>query len=168
MYCQVITQCAQSLQNLEKWLDKAEHYAATKKFDVSVLLNARLAPDQKSFIFQIQSACDSVKSAAAWLSGQQPPSYPDTEQSVVELRARIQKTVAYVETVRDAQYAGAGARTLSFSWALGKTMAGRDYLLQLVIPNTYFHLTMAYAILRHNGIDVGKMDFLGSISLVGA
>jgi hypothetical protein len=166
MFYRVIAQCAQALKNLESLLDKAEQHAAAKNFDLSVLLNDRLAPDQKPFIYQVQSACDYIKAAAAWLSGQTPPKHPDTEQTVSELRARIQKTVAFVDTVREAQYAGAAERRVGFSWAPGKTMAGEDYLVQMTIPNTYFHLTMAYAILRHDGVDVGKMDFLGPINLV--
>ena len=166
MYYRVVRQCTRSLKNLETWLDKAEQHAAAKKFDMGVLLNDRLAPDQKPFIYQVQSACDYIKAAAAWLSGQTPPKHPDTEQTLAELRARIQKTVAFVDTVEEAQYAGAADRRVKFSWAPGKTMAGQDYLVQMTIPNTYFHLTMAYAILRHNGVDVGKMDFLGPINLV--
>lgn len=166
MYYQVVAQCAQSLKNIENWLDKAEQHAAAKKFDIDVLLNGRLAPDQKPFIYQVQSACDYIKAAAAWLSGQTPPKHPDTEQTIGELRARVHKTVAFVDTVKEPQYAGAAARRVTFSWAPGKTMAGDDYLVQMAIPNTYFHLTMAYAILRHNGVDVGKRDFLGQINLV--
>jgi hypothetical protein len=161
-----VRQCTQGLKNLETWLDKAEQHAAAKKFDISVLLNGRLAPDQKPFIYQVQSACDYVKAAAAWLSGQKPPKHPDTEQTVGDLRARIRKTVAFVDTMEEPQYGGAAERRIGFSWSPGKTMAGDDYLVQMTIPNTYFHLTMAYAILRHNGVDVGKMDFLGPINLV--
>jgi hypothetical protein len=168
MYYQVITQCARSLKNLGAWLDKAERHAAAKKFDIGVLLNGRLAPDQKPFIYQVQSACDYVKGAAAWLSGQTPPKHPDTEQTIDELRTRIEKTMAFVESVKEAEYAGASERKVDFSWAPGKVMSGRDYLIQMVIPNTYFHLTTAYSILRHNGVDIGKMDFLGRIDLVDA
>ena len=166
MYYQVVIQCMESLKNLEAWLDKAERHAAAKKFDVGVLLNGRLAPDQKPFIYQVQSACDYVKLAAGWLSGQMPPKHPDTEQTIGDLRARIQQTGAFVESIRESQYAGASCRKVSLSWAPGKVMAAPDYLLQMTIPNTYFHLTTAYSILRHNGVDVGKMDFLGPIKLV--
>src|ERR1700728_2491467 len=89
MYYQVVSQCAQSLKTLDGWLDKAEQFAATKGFDVSVLLNSRLAPDQKPFTYQVQSACDYIKGAAAWLSGQTPPKHADTEQTISELRARV-------------------------------------------------------------------------------
>ena len=168
MYYQVIAQCTQSLKNLEACLDKADQYAATKKFEVGVLMTSRLAPDMQPFTYQVQSACDYVKAAAAWLSGQTPPRYEDNEQTIDELRARIQKTVAFVESVKEAQYADASKSKVKLSWAPGKVIGGEDYLLQMTIPNTFFHIAMAYAILRHNGVDVGKMDFLGSINLVDA
>jgi len=167
-YYHVVAQCAQSLKNLEICLDKAEQYAAAKTFDVGVLLNARLAPDMQPFTYQVQSACDYVKGAAAWLSGQTPPQHADTEQTIDELRVRIRKTVAFAESVGEERYAGASERKVSFSWAPGKVMGGEDYLLQMTIPNTYFHLAMAYAILRENGVDVGKMDFLGPIAFIDA
>jgi hypothetical protein len=168
MYYQVLSQCTQSLKNVETWLDKVEQHAAAKKFDVSVLLNARLAPDMKNFIYQVQSACDYVKAAAAWLSGQTPPRHEDNERTIEEVRARIRKTVAFAESVREPQYAGASERKVKLSWAPGKVIGGEDYLLQMTIPNTFFHIATAYAILRHNGVDVGKMDFLGPINLVAA
>jgi len=168
MYHQVVSQCTETLKNLETWLDKAEQHATAKKFEVGVLAASRLAPDMKDFIYQVQSACDYVKAAAAWLSGQTPPKHEDNEQTIDELRARIRKTVAFAESVREAQYAGASERKISLSWAPGKIIGGEDYLLQITIPNTFFHITMAYAILRHNGVDVGKMDFLGPINLVDA
>ena len=168
MYYQVISQCTHTLKNLETCLDKAERYAAEKKFDVGVLLTSRLAPDMRDFIYQVQSACDYVKGAAAWLSGQTPPRHEDTEKTVGELRERIRKTVAFAESVTESQYAGAADRKVTFSWAPGKVIGGQDYLLQMIIPNTYFHITTAYAILRHNGVDVGKMDFLAPVNFVPA
>jgi hypothetical protein len=168
MYYQVISQCTQTLKNLEICLDKAEQHAAAKKFDVGVLMASRLAPDMKDLIYQVQSACDYVKAGAAWLSGQTPPKHEDNEQTIDELRARIRKTVAFAESMKEAQYAGASERKVKLSWAPGKLIGGADYLLQMTIPNTFFHIAMAYAILRHNGVDVGKMDFLGHINLVDA
>ena len=168
MYHQVISQCTHSLKNLETCLDKAEQHAAARKFDIAVLMTSRLAPDMQHFIYQVQSACDYVKAAAAWLSGQLPPKHEDNEQTIAELRARIGKTVAFAESVKEAQYAGAGERTVKLSWAPGKVIGGEDYLLQVTIPNTFFHIAMAYAILRHNGVDVGKMDFLGVMNFVDA
>src|ERR1700746_3414358 len=168
MYYHAISQCTQALRNLEAWLDRAEQHAAAKKFDVGVLMTGRLAPDMKPFIYQVQSACDYVKGAAAWLSGQTPPRHEDNEQTIDELRARIRKTVAFAESVEEAQYANASESKVKLSWAPGKVITGEHYLLQMTIPNTFFHIAMAYAILRHNGVDVGKMDFLGSINLVDA
>jgi uncharacterized protein len=168
MYYKVISQCMQSLKNLEVFLDKAEQYAAAKKFDVSVLITSRLAPDMQPLIYQVQSACDYLKAAAARLSGQTPPKHDDTEKTIAELRARIRKTIAFAESVKEEQYEGASDRKVNVSWAPGKVIAGEDYLLEITIPNLYFHIAMAYAILRNNGIDVGKMDFLGSIDLVDA
>lgn len=166
MYYQAISQCLQGLKNLETCLDKAERHAEAKKFDVDVLTTSRLAPDMQPFSYQVQSACDYVKAAAAWLSGQAPPKHEDTERTIDELRARIRKTVAFVEGVKEAQYSDASERKVKLSWAPGKVIGGQDYLLQMTVPNTFFHLAMAYAILRHNGVDVGKMDFLGPINLV--
>lgn len=168
MYFQVIAQCTQALRNLEAWLDMAAQHAATKDFDVGVLMTGRLAPDMKGFIYQVQSACDYVKAAAAWLSGQKPPKHEDNETTIDEVRERIRKTVAFAESVGEAQYEGAAERKVSFSWAPGKVIGGEDYLLQMTIPNVFFHVTMAYAILRHNGVDIGKMDFLGPINFVDA
>jgi hypothetical protein len=168
MFYQVVSQCTQNIKNLEGCLDKAEQYASAKKFDVNVLVATRLAPDMQPLSYQIQSACDYVKGAAAWLSGQTPPKHEDNEKTFEELRARIRKTVAFAQSVKEDQYTGAGERKVSFFWAPGKIMNGKDYLLQMVIPNTFFHISMAYAILRSNGVDVGKMDFLGPVNLVNA
>ncbi|MGQ0622827.1 MAG: DUF1993 domain-containing protein [Panacagrimonas sp.] len=168
MYHPMISQCTQALKNLRIFLDKAEQHAAARKFDVGILMTGRLAPDMLNFIYQVQSACDYVKGAAAWLSGQTPPKHEDNEQTIGDLRARIDKTIAFAESVREAQYAGASERKVSFSWAPSKTIGGEDYLLQMTIPNTFFHISMAYAILRHNGVEIGKMDFLGPINLVDA
>ena len=106
--------------------------------------------------------------AAAWLSGQTPPKHEDNEQTIDEVRARIRKTVAFAESVTEALYAGAAERKVSLSWAPGNVLGGEDYLLQMTIPNVYFHIVMAYAILRQNGVDIGKMDFLGPIHWIEA
>ncbi len=166
MYHHIILQCTQSLKNVETWLDKAEQYAAAKSFDVNMLMAKRLAPDMQPFVYQIQSACDYVKAAAAWLSGQTPPKHEDNERTFDEIRARIRKTATFAESMTAAQYAGADARKVSMSWAPGKVLGGEDYLVQMTIPNTYFHIAMAYAILRHEGVDVGKKDFLGPVNWI--
>lgn len=169
MYYQAISQLAQNLKAVEIWLNKAKELVDAKNINIDVLLNGRLAPDMKPFIYQVQSASDYLKGGAAWLSGQKPPVYDDNERTIDELRARIQKTVAFVESLTEEQFADAAGQRVSMSWAPeGKILVGQDYLLQMVIPNAYFHITMAYAILRHHGVDIGKMDFLGPISWVSA
>src|SRR3979411_2466981 len=124
VYYQVVSQCVQSLKTVEVLLDKAEQFAAAKQFDVRVLLNGRLAPDMKPLIYQVQSACDYVKAAAAWLSGQRPPKHEDKEQTVEELRVRIRKTIDFVEGVSKTQYEGAEDRKVALSWAPGKVLGG--------------------------------------------
>lgn len=168
MYYEVVSQCAHSLKLVEGWLDKAATFAEAKNMDVDSFLNGRLAPDMKPLIYQVQSACDYVKAGAAWLSGQRPPKHEDNEKTMEELRARIHKTVEFARSVPQAQYQGAEDRKVSLSWAPGKILGGKDYLLQMTIPNVYFHIAMVYAILRNTGVDVGKMDFLGAVNFVDA
>ena len=169
MYFQAISQLARNLQIVETWLDKAEDFATNKKFDVDLLMTSRLAPDMKPFVYQVQSACDYVKAAAAWLSEQAPPKHEDNERTIAEVRGRVRKTVAFVGSLKAEQYARAREQKIRMSWApQGKVLGGEDYLLQMSIPNVYFHLAMAYAILRHNGVDIGKMDFLGGANWVDA
>ena len=168
MYYDVVSQCTQSLQLVEGWLDKAVAFAEAKNVDGDSLLNGRLAPDMKPLVYQVQSACDYVKSGAAWLSGQRPPKHEDNEKTIDELRARIRKTVDFARSVSQAQYQGAEGQKVSLSWAPGKVLGGKDYLLQMTIPNVYFHIGMVYAILRNAGVDVGKMDFLGAVNFVDA
>src|SRR5262249_41194269 len=141
--------------------DKAEQFADARQMDVGVLLNWRLASDMQPLIYQVQSACDYIKGAAAWLSGQTPPKHEDNERTVDELRARIRKTIKFTDGIAESDYEGASDRRVTLSWRPGKVIAGEDYLLQVIVPNVYFHIAMAYAILRNGGVDVGKMDFLG-------
>jgi hypothetical protein len=156
LYDETVPQFSKMLRSLDKWLDKAVAHAAAKSFDPSVLLQARLAPDQYPLLRQIQSACDAAKTAAARLTGEEPPKHPDTEQTLEEIRARIRTVLAYLETKRAEDFAGADQRLVKLPFLQGK---------QLSLPNFYFHLSMAYAILRHNGVDVGKNDFIGSLKL---
>jgi uncharacterized protein len=167
MYFQVIAQYAQALKNIEGWLDKAQQHATARNFEVGILMNGRLAPDMGNFIYQIQSACDYVKGAAAWLSDQAPPRHEDNETTIDQLRARLQKTITFVESIPEDRYANAAEQKIRVSWSPpGQIIRGQDYLLQVSIPNIYFHVMAAYAILRHNGVDLGKMDFLGPIRWV--
>ncbi|MGF6758203.1 DUF1993 domain-containing protein [Paraburkholderia sp. GAS42] len=167
MYAQAIAQCVQAVRAMETYLDKAERFANAKEFDVAILLSTRLAPDMRGLLYQIQSACDYLKGGAAWLSGQQPPRHEDNEQTLDEARTRIRKTVDFVESVSVDRYAEAANQIVKVSWVQGK-LTGENYLLQIVIPNVYFHVAMAYAILRTNGIDVGKMDFIGPVNAFDA
>jgi hypothetical protein len=159
----VVPQYAKMLHHIDGWLDKAAEHAKTKKFELDTLLHARLAPDQYSLDRQIQSACDSAKFSAAYLSGKTPPVHPDTEKTVAEIRARIKSCLAFLETVTEADVAGAEERKVSPKFLQGKWVRGDQFLLQMSLPNFYFHVTTAYAILRHNGVDVGKDDFIGNV-----
>lgn len=156
---------SKTLQNLELWMDKAEVYAKEKSFDVNVLAQARLAPDAYPFTQQVQAACDSAKYAAAYLSGQAAPSHPDTEQTFAELRQRIRNCLTFVDTVQAKDLGGSEERKVAPPWLGGKWLRGDDYLIHVAIPNFFFHATMAYAILRHNGVALGKMDYIGSLPI---
>jgi hypothetical protein len=160
-----ITQFARMLENLDRWLAAGVSYAESKKFEPDVLARSRLAPDQYELVRQVQSACDQAKYAAAYLSGQRAPSHPDTEQTIADLRARIGKCLEYLRSVKEPAYAEASARRVAPPWLNGKWMRGDAYLAQVAVPNFYFHVTTAYAILRHNGVGLGKMDFVGSLPI---
>jgi hypothetical protein len=165
LYEASVPQFKKMLQNLERWLDKGVEYAQKKSFDPAVLLSARLAPDQYPLLRQIQAACDSAKFPSARLSGKEPPKHPDTEQTVDEIRKRIRTVIEYLDTFKPAEFAGAETRKIALSFLEGKVMLGSDYLNEMALPNFYFHVTTAYAILRHNGVDLGKSDFIGSMNV---
>lgn len=156
---------AKTLRNLEKWIEKAEESATARSFEVNVLASSRLAPDAYEFTKQVQAACDQAKFAAAYLSGQPAPSHPDTEKTIDEIKARIATCLAFVDSVPEAAYAGADERKVSPGWLGGAWLRGSDYVAEVAIPNFYFHVTMAYAILRHNGVALGKMDFIGGLTI---
>jgi hypothetical protein len=160
----VVPMFAKTLHNVDKWIDKAAAHATAKKFEPDVYVNARLAPDQYSFGRQIQGACDQAKYAAAYLSGQKAPSHPDTEKTIPELRQRIATCLTYIESFKPADFAGADARRVSPPWLQGKWLSAGDWARELAIPNFYFHATTAYAILRHNGVDLGKTDYIGGLT----
>ncbi len=149
------------LGSLSAILGKAATYAETKKFDPSVLINARLAPDMLPLSFQVQVACDSAKGCAARLAGIEVPSHPDTETTFAELQARIAKTIDFLKSVKAEQIDGSEERTITLKLRQEVQFKGQAYLLNFALPNFYFHVTTAYAILRHNGLDIGKGDFLG-------
>ena len=155
------------LKALSGILDKAEAHAEAKTIDPTVLLNARLFPDMFAFTRQVQSACDQAKNGCARLASIDPPKYEDNEKTIVELKARIAKTIAFVKTLDAKKIDASADREITFP--LGPTkkghMKGADYLNHFVLPNFYFHCTAAYAILRHAGVEVGKRDFLGQIPI---
>jgi len=163
----VIPQYAKMLHNIEQWLDKAAAHAKAKGFEIDTLVHARLAPDMYSLDRQIQSACDTAKFSASYLSGKEAPAHPDTEKTIPELRERIKKCLAFLETISAADVAGAEDRKVSPKWLQGKWVKGDQFLVQTSLPNFYFHVTTAYAILRHNGVDLGKRDFIGSMPVQG-
>jgi hypothetical protein len=143
-------------------LDKAAGYAEAKKIDPSVLLQARLYPDMFPFAKQVQLTSDFAKGASARLAGAEVPSYADTEATFDELKARIAKTVSFISSLKREQFDGAEEREINLKVG-GRPMSfnGQDYLIHFALPNFYFHATTAYAILRHNGLDLGKRDFMG-------
>jgi hypothetical protein len=156
-----------SLNALSAILDKAEAHAASKKIEPTVLLQTRLTPDMFPLLRQVQIATDLAKNGAARLAGVEAPRYEDTETTFEQLKARLAKTIAYLKTLDGKQIDGAGEREITFP--LGPTnkghMKGADYLNYFVLPNVYFHVATAYAILRHCGVEIGKRDFLGAIPM---
>jgi len=154
------------LNALSGVLDKAAAFTAAKKVDPAVLLSWRLAPDMFALARQVQVACDQAKNGAARLAGAEPPKFEDNETSLDQLKQRIAKTVAYLKTLDAKAIDAAAEREITFPLGSSKgQMKGDDYLNHFVLPNFYFHLTAAYAIVRHCGVEIGKRDFLGAIPL---
>lgn len=154
----------QFLGSLSALLDKAQAYAADKKIAPEVLLQSRLYPDMFPLVRQVQIAADFAKSVSARLADAEVPSYPDDETSVEQLQARIAKTVAYIDSLEPLLFEGAEAREVVLRPGTPKErrFAGQDYLLHYGLPQFYFHVSTAYAILRHNGVEVGKRDYMGA------
>lgn len=162
IYDASIAPMLRSLGNLSAILDKAVAQAKSEDRDLDSLLEARLAPDMFPFTRQIQIVSDTAKGCGARLAGQEPPSFPDEEKTFPELQQRIAKTVNYLKGFQPAQFEGAEDRTVTLKFPQGAmTFSGRDFLVGFAIPNFYFHITAAYAILRHSSIAIGKMDYLG-------
>ena len=151
------------LKNLSAILSKAERHAEAKKFDVEVLLNSRLAPDQFNFIRQVQIACDTAKMGVARLTGKEAPVHEDKEKTLAELQARIETVMGYLASFSESDFQAAEERKVSQPRWEGKYLTGWEFAMQHALPNLYFHVTTAYAILRHNGVDVGKKDYLGEM-----
>lgn len=164
MYTEMFAQMKKQLGQLDKWLGTAGEYAKSKGFDPNVFVGLRLAPDQFPLARQVQICCDSAKLAASFLSGKSAESQPDTEQTLEELQARVRSIISYLDGFSAQDFDGAASRVVSQPRWKGEWMTGADYLVQHAQPNFFFHLTTAYAILRHNGVSVGKKDFLGAQS----
>jgi hypothetical protein len=156
-----------ALNALSALLDKAAAYAEAKKIDPTAILNARLFPDMFAFTRQVQSACDQAKNGAARLVGMDPPRYEDNETTIAELKARIAKTIAFVKTLDAKKIDAAADHEITFPLGPNNKghMKGADYLNHFVLPNFYFHVTTAYDILRHCGVEIGKRDFFGAIPM---
>lgn len=163
LYQITIPQFTKMLKNLSGLLNKAERHAEAKKFDVEVLLNSRLAPDQFNLIRQIQIACDTAKMGVSRLTGKEAPVHEDKEKTLAELQARIETVLGYLATFSEKDFQGAEERKVSQPRWEGKYLTGWEFAMQHALPNLYFHITTAYAILRHNGVDVGKKDYLGEM-----
>jgi len=155
------------LTALSNVLDKAAAFATAKKIDPAVLAGTRLAPDMFPLIRQVQIASDQAKNGASRLAGVEAPRFEDNETTLDQLKARVAKTLAYVKTLDAKAIDGSGDREITFPLGPNNKghMQGNDYLNHFVLPNFYFHLTAAYAILRHCGVDIGKQDFLGAIPM---
>jgi uncharacterized protein len=149
------------LGNMDKWLDKAQSYADQKKFDSGVLVHTRFAPDMLDLARQVQIVSDNAKGCVARLTGAEPPKYEDNEATLADLKARIAKTADYVASFKPEQFEGSETRDIVLKFpSVTFEFKGKDYLLNFLLPNLFFHVTTAYNILRHNGVDVGKSDFL--------
>jgi uncharacterized protein len=163
MYHASIPVFVRMLDNLSKILAKAAAHAEARKIDPSVFITSRLAPDMLPLSRQVQIATDMVKGCAARLAGVDVPAYEDNETTFDDLQARIAKTVAFLQGVSSEQINGSEERIVMLKLR-GKEISflGQPYLLDFVLPNFYFHITTTYAILRHNGVEIGKMDYIGS------
>lgn len=160
---QFLQQFPKMLKNLNAILDKGAQFAEAKKIDFEVLANSRLAPDQFNLVRQIQISCDTVKLGISRITGKDAPVHDDNEKTLAQLKSRIDSVVTYLKSFQPNDFQGVAERKITTPRWDGKYLHGDEYFLQHVIPNFYFHVTTAYAILRHNGVDVGKKDFLGEM-----
>lgn len=164
MYQASVPVFVRGLESLATILNKAAAHAEARKIDPAVFVNARLAPDMFALARQVQIASDAAKGCVARLAGAEVPSYPDTETTFPDLAARVAKTIAFVKGFTAAQIDGSEERTVTLKMrGEERSFRGQAYLLNLALPNFYFHVTTTYDILRHNGVDLGKSDYLGTL-----
>jgi hypothetical protein len=162
MYQASVPPITRSLNNLAAVLEKAAAHAEARKIEPGVLVESRLFPDMLPLAKQVQIASDISKGGTSRLAQVEPPAFEDNEKTIPELIARLKKTVAYLETLKPEQIDGSEDRTVTWKTRTSeKSMQGLPYLFNHVLPNVFFHVTTAYNILRHNGIELGKQDFLG-------
>lgn len=163
LYEMTIPQFTKMLHNLNNILGKAASFAESKKIEMDVLMQSRLAPDQFNLTRQIQIACDTAKLFAARMAGKDAPVHDDKEISFTQIKSRIEDVISYLSKFSAADFKDADDRKITQPRWEGKYITGFEYASQHASPNLYFHLTTAYAILRHNGVDIGKKDFLGEL-----
>lgn len=163
LYTTAVPMTIKSLENLKAILGKAKVFAEEKKIEESVMLNARLALDQYPLVKQVQIACDNAKGTAGRLAGIEPPKMEDNETTLSQLEERIEKTLEFLRSLKEEQFEGSEERRVPIYFMPGKYLLGFEYATEMAIPNFYFHLTTAYSILRHYGLDLGKNDFIGSV-----
>lgn len=164
MYFELVMQMKKHLGQMDAWLDKATAYATEKKFDPNSYLAFRLAPDQFAFARQVQLACGTAIHAGTRLTGKDAPSLGDEQKTLDELRSAVKATVAFLDGLSAKDFEGAATRSITQPRWEGKTMTGHDYFVEHVTPNFFFHAAHAYAILRHNGVPLGKRDYLGKLT----
>ena len=164
MYFETFNQMKKHLGQLDKWLETAAAHAESKKFDSKNFLGLRLTVDQFPFARQVQIACDTAKLGASRLTGKDAPNQPDTEETIDQLRARVKSAIAYLDGFSAKDFESAATRSVTQPRWEGKTMTGADYFMEHVLPNFFFHLTTAYALLRSAGVGIGKRDFLGTLT----
>lgn len=163
MYQASAPRFSNTLKNLSAILDKAQAHVDAKKLDAAAFTGYRLYPDMFPMVRQVQAACDTAKGAVARLAGVEVPKHEDTEQTFADLKARIAKTIAFIQSVQPAQVDGSEDREIVLKMRSGEVkFKGMQYLLGHALPNFYFHVTTAYNILRHNGVEVGKRDYIGT------
>jgi uncharacterized protein len=169
MYFAVVQQFIRTLNALDHLLGKAVAHADAKKFNVDNFMTARIAPDMLPFPFQVRVACDTAKRATAMLTGKEAPVHEDSEKTVAELRERIQKCLGFLKSFKDGDFKSVDPKaTFKLQNPAGKAMHIDDALITRSVPNFYFHVSMAYALLRAGGVDVGKYDFFGDLPMFDA
>jgi uncharacterized protein len=164
MYFELVTQMKKHLGQMDTWLEKATAFAAEKKFDANTFLAFRLAPDQFALARQVQLACGTAIYAGTRLAGKDAPTLGDDQKTLDDLRAALKTTVSFLQGLSAKDFEAAATRTITQPRWEGRTMTGQDYFVEHLVPNFFFHLAHTYAILRHNGVPLGKRDYLGQLT----